>query len=103
MRGRDTEQWSWRPSQLPTAARRAAFAASAASAQISARLHATWTRSDTGRQATIGLVVALAYYAGARLGFLLTFPGSPLSVIWPPNAIVLAALLLVPLRSWWMR
>jgi PAS domain S-box-containing protein len=51
---------------------------------------------------SIALVVALAYYAGARLGFLLVFPGSPLSVIWPPNAIVLAALLLVPPRAWWI-
>jgi PAS domain S-box-containing protein len=64
--------------------------------------HAVWNRSGSARLATLGLSVALAYYAGARLGFLLVFPGSPLSIIWPPNAIVLAALLLVPPRTWWI-
>jgi len=91
---------------MPTATSRtggrAAFAANAAGAQVAARPHAAWTGSGTVRQATIGLFVALAYYAGARLGFLLVFPGSPLSVIWPPNAIVLAALLLVQPRAWWI-
>jgi integral membrane sensor domain MASE1 len=32
----------------------------------------------------------------------LTFPDSHLSLIWPPTAIVLAALLLAPPRMWWM-
>ncbi|HEV2461234.1 MAG TPA: MASE1 domain-containing protein, partial [Ktedonobacterales bacterium] len=106
IRGRDAEWWSRRSSQLPTATSRAGgragFTANAAGAQVAARLHAAWTSSGAVRQATIGLSVALAYYAGARLGFLLVFPGSPLSVIWPPNAIVLAALLLVPPRAWWI-
>lgn len=66
------------------------------------RLRTTWEGTDALRLVTLGLVVAVAYYAGARLGFLLVFPGSPLSILWPPNAIVLAALLLVPPRNWWI-
>ena len=47
------------------------------------------------------LLVGVAYYAGAQLGFALRFPGSPISMLWPPNAILLAAFLLAPTRRWW--
>jgi len=40
------------------------------------------------------------YYCGALLGFELRFPDSPHSVLWPPNAILLAALMLMPVRLW---
>lgn len=56
----------------------------------------------TRRTARTMFLTAVAYYLGAQFGFSLRFPGSPLSVIWPPNAIVLAALLLVPTRTWWL-
>ena len=46
------------------------------------------------------LLVCLAYYLGAKLGFALTLKPSPISTLWPPNSIVLAALLLTPTR-WW--
>jgi len=36
----------------------------------------------------ISLLVALAYYVGARIGFALTFQPHPVSVLWPPNSIV---------------
>jgi PAS domain S-box-containing protein len=52
------------------------------------------------RTMRIATLVAVAYYLSAQFGFALRFPGSPLSVIWPPNAILLAALLLVPTRMW---
>jgi PAS domain S-box-containing protein len=55
-----------------------------------------------GRIASIALVVAIAYYLGAQFGFSFRYPGSPLSVIWPPNALLLAALLLIPIRLWWV-
>jgi two-component system, LuxR family, sensor kinase FixL len=48
------------------------------------------------------LAVALAYYFGAKIGFALTFQPHPVSVLWPPNAILLAALLLTPVRAWWI-
>lgn len=50
----------------------------------------------------ISLAVALAYYLGARIGFALTFQPHPVSVLWPPNSILLAALLLTPVRIWWV-
>ena len=54
------------------------------------------------RIASIGLSVALAYYLGAKIGFALTFRPHPVSVLWPPNSILLAALLLTPVRVWWV-
>jgi PAS domain S-box-containing protein len=48
------------------------------------------------------LLVALAYYFGAKIGFALTFQPHPISVLWPPNSILLAALLLTPVRFWWL-
>jgi two-component system, LuxR family, sensor kinase FixL len=50
----------------------------------------------------IALSVALAYYLGAKIGFALTFQPHPVSVLWPPNSILLAALLLTPVRIWWV-
>jgi PAS domain S-box-containing protein len=49
-----------------------------------------------------GLVVFVGYYLGAKLGFALTFQPHPVSVLWPPNSILAAALLLTPLRIWWL-
>jgi PAS domain S-box-containing protein len=46
--------------------------------------------------------VFAGYYLGARVGFALTFLPNPISVLWLPNAIVFAALLLVPRSSWWV-
>jgi PAS domain S-box-containing protein len=47
------------------------------------------------------LIVGLAYYLGARIGFALTLKPSPVSTLWPPNSILLAAFLLTPVSSWW--
>jgi integral membrane sensor domain MASE1 len=46
------------------------------------------------------LAVAVAYYVGSRIGFLLTMPPMSPSVLWPPNAILTATLLLTPARHW---
>src|SRR5437660_2107352 len=48
------------------------------------------------------LLVFAAYYLGAKIGFALTFRPHPVSVLWPPNSILLAALLLTPVRVWWV-
>jgi len=48
------------------------------------------------------LVVFAAYYLGAKIGFALTLRPHPVSVLWPPNSILLAALLLAPVRIWWV-
>ena len=46
------------------------------------------------------LATTLAYYAGARIGFLLQSPSVPQSVLWLPNSILLAVLIVSPPRSW---
>src|SRR5882724_3036024 len=53
--------------------------------------------------AAIALALAATaggYYLGAGLALALRYPSSVHSVLWPPNAIVLAALLLLPVRLW---
>jgi hypothetical protein len=63
------------------------------------------TRSDEHKQGfrTFGfaLLVGISYYAGTRIGFALTPSQHPIATFWPPNAILLAALLLAPTRTWW--
>lgn len=45
-------------------------------------------------------LVGSAYYAGSLAGFALRFPGSGISFLWPPTAILTAALLLSAPRAW---
>ena len=49
-----------------------------------------------------GLLVFVGYCLGAKLGFALTFRPHPVSVLWPLNSILPAALLITPRRSWWI-
>src|SRR5215472_14105446 len=53
------------------------------------------------RSIVAGVLVCAGYYLGAKLGFALTFQPHPVSVLWPPNSILVAALLLTPPRIWW--
>ena len=50
----------------------------------------------------IALAVCAGYYLGSILGLFLRVPPATPSIIWPPNAILTAALLLVPPRRWWL-
>ena len=43
-----------------------------------------------------------AYYLGAIIGFALTFSTHAVSTLWPPNAVLLACLLLAPTKKWWL-
>ncbi|HSF04691.1 MAG TPA: MASE1 domain-containing protein [Methylomirabilota bacterium] len=54
------------------------------------------------RIAATALLVAGAYYVGANIGFILRFPPATPSVMWPPNAVLTAVLLLTPPRRWWI-
>src|SRR5688572_3463105 len=45
--------------------------------------------------------LSVAYFIGGKIGFALTFQPHPVSTLWPPNSIVLAVLLLSPVRWWW--
>ena len=55
-----------------------------------------------GMTVTALVATAAGYYLGARLGAAMRYPSSVHSILWPPNAIVLAALLLIPSRQWWL-
>jgi PAS domain S-box-containing protein len=48
------------------------------------------------------LWVFAGYYLGCKIGFALTFRPHPVSVLWPPNSVLVAALLLTPPRGWWV-
>jgi PAS domain S-box-containing protein len=48
------------------------------------------------------LLVCAGYYLGGVVGIALMFPASPIAIIWLPNAILLAVLLLTPVRMWWV-
>jgi signal transduction histidine kinase/integral membrane sensor domain MASE1 len=56
----------------------------------------------TSRQAAFLAGVAAAYYLGAQLGFVLRFPPATTSVLWPPNALLTAALLLTSPNRFWL-
>jgi len=60
------------------------------------------TRESPLRIAGAAGAIAVGYYAGAHLGFILRLPPSTPSILWPPNAILTAALLLTPPRRWWI-
>src|SRR5260370_25690960 len=49
-----------------------------------------------------GALAGVAYYVGALVGFALKLPSPSPSALWPPNSILVAALLLLPTRQWWV-
>jgi signal transduction histidine kinase/integral membrane sensor domain MASE1 len=54
------------------------------------------------QQAAPPLATALAYVVAAKAGAWLAFPSAPVSALWAPNAILLAALLLSRRERWWL-
>jgi signal transduction histidine kinase len=54
------------------------------------------------RLASTVCLVCAGYYVGGVLGIWLGFPPSGIAAIWPSTAILLAALLLAPTRTWWV-
>ena len=54
------------------------------------------------RIAATAALVCAAYLVGARIGEQLRFLPVTTSVLWPPNAILTATLLLAPARRWWV-
>jgi len=47
------------------------------------------------------LATAVCYYAATQIAWVLCFPDSKVSLIFPPHAVLLCILLLVPTRHWW--
>ncbi|MCP5068824.1 MAG: response regulator [bacterium] len=54
------------------------------------------------RSAAIAILIGVAFYGGAKLGWALSLPPDHIATFWPPNAFVLAALLLTQRRRWWI-
>lgn len=50
----------------------------------------------------VALLVAFGYYLTAKIGFAFVLQPDSVSTLWMPNSILLAGLLLVPKRSWWI-
>lgn len=46
------------------------------------------------------IALSAGYFLGSLVGLSWQFPGTQISVIWPPNAMLLAALLVSPKRLW---
>jgi integral membrane sensor domain MASE1 len=63
--------------------------------------HESFVPAGKLRSIASAVLVGIGYYVGTRIGFALTPKGQPNSTFWPPNAILLAAFLLAPRRSWW--
>lgn len=57
-------------------------------------------RSSVARTALLALLVILVSYLAARLGATMVISSLGLSVLWPPSALLVAAMLLVPRRNW---
>ena len=47
------------------------------------------------------LASAVCYYVATQIAWALTFPDSKVSLFFPPHAVLLCILLLVPIRHWW--
>src|SRR5262245_24410620 len=74
----------------------------AADMQAAMRNENTRNAAFDRRLLIIGLWVFAGYYLGCKVGFALTFKPHPVSVLWPPNSVLVAALLLTPPRNWWV-
>ena len=61
-----------------------------------ARLVSVFDRGIIG----MALAVGAGYYVGSLIGLTLRFPPAVTSVLWPPNAILTAALIVIPARRW---
>jgi len=55
----------------------------------------------SGNVGAIALVTAAAYFAGALVGLEMRLPSATPSILWPPNAILTALMLFVPVSRWW--
>jgi signal transduction histidine kinase/integral membrane sensor domain MASE1 len=52
------------------------------------------------RPVVAALLTAVAYWLGTHVGLLLTPSDLAVSLMWPPNALLMASLLLAPVRYW---
>ena len=69
-------------------------------ARISARSEG---RSTVASLRTVSYILAstVSYYIATQIAWALTFPDSKVSLFFPPQAVLLCVLLVVPTRHWW--
>ena len=74
------------------------------SREVAARISAgPGGRSAWASLRTVSYVLAstVSYYVATQIAWALTFPDSKVSLFFPPQAVLLCILLLVPTRHWW--
>jgi two-component system, LuxR family, sensor kinase FixL len=64
------------------------------------------TRPDEQRALSLRMVLGVlasgaCYYLSTRIAWILCFPDSKVSLFFPPHAVLVSILLLVPTRHWW--
>src|SRR5579871_770923 len=72
-----------------------------------AKLNRAWHFDALKEYPALGAILVsgltgLGYYLSAKFGFALTFGPHAISVLWMPNSILLAVLVLTPMRAWWL-
>jgi len=70
--------------------------------RASASVKPAGDQANSGRTLWIALLVAAGYYLTSKIGFAFALQPGSVSILWMPNSILLAGLLLVPRRSWWL-
>ena len=56
---------------------------------------------SSGRIALQVFLTGVAYYVATEIAWALCFPDSKVSLLFPPHAVLIVILLLVPVRQWW--
>jgi signal transduction histidine kinase len=59
-------------------------------------------RENVSHALQVGALVAIGYYLGLLIGRAFGYPAAQVSVLWPPNVVLIAALLLTSRRIWWV-
>ncbi len=54
------------------------------------------------RKFALMLIVGVCFYLGAKLGLMLATPPDYIATFWPPNTIILSALLISSKKNWWI-
>jgi PAS domain S-box-containing protein len=67
-----------------------------------ARAFATRDEPSLRRITLIAILVCVGYYFTAKIGFAFSLQPGSVSILWMPNSILFAALLLTSPRSWWV-
>ena len=58
--------------------------------------------AELRRTLLVALSVGLGYYLTAKIGFAFALQPGAVSTLWMPNSLLLAGMLLVPKRYWWV-